>query len=112
MLARVLIVLLGLGLAAHPASAEQMVLPMVIQCNSEPGTIMSMIQEQYQEQPFTQGTGIIQTLQGQWMPAIIYTFLNPQTMSFSIVAVDPQTQAECLLLAGKDLAPIIPGDRL
>lgn len=112
MLARVLIVLLGLSLTAVPASAEPMVLPMVTHCDNEPGKIMGMIQEQYQEQPFAQGSGLIQTLQGQLMQVNLYTFLNPQTRSFSMVAVETQTQIECLLFAGKDFAPIIPGDRL
>lgn len=112
MLARVLIVLLGLGLTAVPASAEPMILPMITHCDNEPGKIMSMIQERYQEQPFAQGSGVIQNLKGEWMQVNVYTFLNPQTQSFSMVAVEPQTQIECLLFAGKDFAPIIPGERL
>jgi len=118
MLARVLAPLLGLFLmiAAQTVKADPTVMGLMLRCESKPGDMFKMVQEKYGEIPFSSSTGIIQDVQGRWLQANIYMFINPTTFSYSIIAVDPVSETQCMLLAGKEFKPIgspfIDGDKL
>jgi hypothetical protein len=117
MLARVLTVLLGLFLATAVADetlAEPMLMGTMLQCDNEPGKIISMVQEKYGEIPFSTAQGVIQNINGSWMKAEVVTTINPSSMSYSVIIIEPDSGTECLLLAGSNFAPAfsVQGDPL
>jgi len=111
MLGRVLAVLLGtLILTTGQAKAESLMMGIALQCDSEAGKIMAMVQDKYGEQPFAQAEGLIQNINGKWQKAFVYTFINPHKGSYSIIISDPVSGIECLMLAGEKFMPIVQGD--
>lgn len=117
MLARVLAPLLGLFLAtftaASAANAAQSVMPIMLQCDTDPGKVLGMVSNQYGELALAQGEGIVQSaISGRFQPAEIYITVNPQTLSYSVIAVDPQSGTECLLMVGSNFRPVSHGDPL
>lgn len=108
MLARVLAPLLGLFLmiVATPIKADPKVMGLQLQCESTPGLMFEMVQEKYGEMPFSSGRGIIQSISGQWLEAEIYMFINPTKGSYSVIAVDPGSGLQCMLLAGQQFKPV------
>ena len=105
MLARVLAVLLGLVLATS-AQADPQRLPIILHCDDAPGTILSMVQQRYGEQPFAQGEGVVQLATGDWIELEILTMVNPSTGSYSIIGREPITGTECMILAGAKFGPV------
>jgi len=115
MLARILAPLLVFFLAtASLAQAEPRMMGIALQCDSEPGKIIQMVQDKYGEIPFAVAEGIVQNITGRWQSGIIIQTVNPEAQSFSIIIQDPQGGTECLLLAGSKFSPalVIPGDKL
>jgi hypothetical protein len=106
MLVRLTALLLGSFLAVtNNAIAEPMVMPIVLQCDTQPGKMISMVQEQYEEQPFFTGQGIFMGGDSRWNDALILSTANPRSGTFSIIMIDPQSGAECMLMVGNKLAP-------
>ena len=108
MLARVLAPLLVFFLAtasADETKAEPMIMGTMLQCDSTPGKIISMVQDKYGEIPFSTATGIIQDIKGRWLQAEVYITINPSSMSYSVIVIEPNTGLECLLLAGRNFQP-------
>ena len=100
-----------LVLASSIAQAEPVPFATVQQCETEDsGKIFDLVQNQYSEIPFLEGTTIVQTIQGTWIGADFYMLMNPETRSFSIILVDPSSGIECLWLAGENAAPSLAGD--
>ena len=117
MLARVLAPLLVFFLAtasANDTKAEPMLMGTMLQCDNEPGKIISMVQEKYGEIPFSTAQGVIQSINGSWMQAEVVTTINPSSMSYSVIIIEPGSGTECLLLAGSNFAPAfsVQGDPL
>lgn len=112
MLARVLTVLLGLFLTTLPAQAEPLSLPLLAHCESEPGDLISKIQNEWGEVPLARGNGIIQSLSGGWMQSEFFIMVNPQEYTVSIIAIDPESGVECLLMVGDKFRPVAMGDPL
>jgi hypothetical protein len=112
MLGRALALLLGLFLTTN-AQAEAFVMPTMQTCQMDnPGSTFAIAQEQYGEQPFLQGMTFVTTIQGQFLMAEMYLLLNPETKTFSLILRDPNTDVECLWLAGGEIVPMIQGDPL
>ena len=88
-------------------SAEPAPLASIQWCEPEPGKMFEMVQDKYGEQPFIQGSASIQTLQGPWLKGNFYMLMNPDTRTFSIILIDPQSGLECLWLAGGDVVPSV-----
>ena len=110
MLARVLAPLLVFFLAtasADETKAEPRMMGIALQCDSEPGKIVQMVQEKYGEIPFATAEGIVQNITGAWQAGIIIQTVNPEARSLSIIISDPISGTECLLLAGKKFAPAL-----
>lgn len=110
MLARVLAPLLVFFLAtasADETKAEPVMMGIALQCDSQPGKIIQMVQDKYGEIPFATAKGIVQNITGRWQSGIIIQTVNPQARSFSIIIQDPQGGTECLLLAGNSFAPVL-----
>ena len=101
-------VVLGLFLTLTPAHAEPMIMGSMLHCDSESGKIISMVQEKYGEIPLATAQGIIQQINGRWVQADVVTTINPTSMSFSVIIIDPATGLECLLLAGQNFRPAGP----
>ena len=117
MLARVLAVLLVFVLAtavADQTKAEPMIMGTMLQCDTEPGKIIGMVQDKYGEVPFSTAQGIIQSINGSWMQAEVVTTINPSAMTYSVIIIEPSSGTECLLLAGTNFAPAfsVQGDPL
>lgn len=118
MLARVLAPLLGLFLTAAittQSRAEPNLMPVVLQCDTEPGKVFEMVSGQYGEVALAQGEGILQSaISGRFQPAEIFITINPQTLSYSIIARDPNSGTECLVMVGSNFRPVtqIKGDPL
>ena len=104
MLGRILAVLLVFVLATS-AHAEPKMMGVITQCDDEPGKVMQMVQERYNELPFSIGEGVIQNIQGAWIRGEMLMFVNPSSGSYSIILREPATGVECLLLAGGKLRP-------
>jgi hypothetical protein len=82
------------------------------QCELEsPGAIFQMVQDKYGEVPMLQGKTMVQSVRGPYLNANLYMFMNPETRTYSIILVDPNTGMECLWLAGGELAPIYSGEQ-
>lgn len=92
------------------AQADEMSLPTVAQCDTDPKNILKVVEEQYDEVPFVEGDGGIISVNGQYMVTQFYMYLNPESKSFSIVIIDPITGAGCLYFAGNNLIPSVTGD--
>ena len=117
MLAKILAPLLVFFLAtasADETKAEPMLMGTMLQCDNEPGKIISMVQEKYGEVPFSTAQGVIQGISGSWMKAEVVTTINPSSMSYSVIIIEPDSGTECLLLAGSNFAPAfsVQGDPL
>ena len=107
MLARVLAMLLALSLTTQ-AQAEPRMMGITLQCDNESGRILEMVQSgNYQELPFASAQGIVQNITGRWQAADVVMTVNPDSRSFSIVIIDPNSGTECLLLAGQKFGPIV-----
>lgn len=100
---KVLAVVLFLAtLVTSQAQAEPKQFASIQQCNDEPGWIFNMVQQQYGEIPFLNGTAVIQAWPtSQWLTGEFYMTVNPDTMTFSIIMRDPASGLECLWLAGE-----------
>lgn len=106
MLGRLSALLLGSILAiTNNVNANPMVMPIILQCESEGGKMLSMVQEQYGEIPFFTAKGLFQGPDGKWNESILISTVNPSNNNFSLVMVDPVSGAECLLMAGSELRP-------
>ena len=108
MLARVLAVLLVFFLAtasADETKADPAMMGTLIQCDTEPGNIIGMVQEKYGEIPFSTATGVVQNINGRWHSAEVLMTINPTSYSYSVIIREPDTGLECLLLAGQNFAP-------
>jgi hypothetical protein len=105
MLGRILTVLLGIFLAT-PISAEPVSMGIILQCESESGKMFDLTQSKYGEIPLASGEGIFMSLTGQWKNAHMFMTVNPETKSYSIIIVDPETGTECMLLPGGNFRPI------
>jgi len=98
--------------AVKIATAEPLMMGIALQCESEPGKIFAMVQDKYGEIPFSTGEVIMQNITGAWQQGRMYTFINPESKSFTMIVVDPISEVECLLVAGKNFAPAVPGPSL
>jgi len=106
MQARVLAVLLGLFLTpVTSAKAENLLMGIALQCESEPGKIIELVQEKYGEVPMAIGQGILQNISGKWQGAEVLMTVNPETRSYSVIVRDPVGEVECILLAGNNFEP-------
>lgn len=106
MRARVLAVLLGLFLTpATSATAENLLMGIALQCESEPGKILELVQEKYGETPLAVGQGVLQNITGKWQGAEVLMTVNPESKSYSIIIRDPVSGVECILLAGNNFKP-------
>jgi hypothetical protein len=113
MLARVLALLLALCLTTQ-AQAEPRMMGIALQCDNEAGKIITMVQEKYQEIPFATAQGLVQNITGKWQAAEVVVFMHPESRSFSVILIDPNSGTECLLLAGQGFTGIseVLGDPL
>lgn len=110
MLGRVLAPLLVFFLAtasADETKAEPRMMGIALQCDSEPGKIVNMVQEKYGEIPFATAEGIVQNITGAWQTGIVIQTVNPTAFTYSIIISDPISGTECLLLAGNKFAPAL-----
>lgn len=99
------------GLASSLALSEPVPFATVQQCElEEQGILFDLVQSQYGEIPFLEGKTLVQTIQGTWLEAEFYMLMNPETRSFSVILVDPNSGTECLWLAGQNAAPSPVGD--
>jgi len=105
MLGRLLTVLLGIFLTT-PISAEPLSMGVILQCESESGKMFDLTQSKYSEIPFAAGEGIFMSLSGQWKNAHVFMTVNPDTKSYSIIIVDPDTGIECMLMPGGNFRPL------
>ena len=95
------------GLVSTVAQAEVLPLATVQRCETEPNKMFEMVQEEYGEIPFLQGTTLVQAFPSlEWLNGDFYMTMNPDTRTFSIIVVDPQTGMECLWLGGQNAQPI------
>ena len=106
MLARVLAMLLALGLTTN-AQAEPRMMGIALQCDDESGTILSMVQDKFEELPFASAEGIVQNISGRWQAAQVIMTVHPDTRTYSVVIIDPNSGTECLLLAGTGFGGIV-----
>lgn len=97
----------GLVTLTQSIAQEQQPLPFasVQWCEPQAGKMFDMVQDKYGEQPFLQGEATVQTLQGQWIKGNFYMLMNPDTRTFSVILVDPESGLECLWLAGGKVKP-------
>jgi len=107
MLGRVLAPLLVFFLTTASANAEPRMMGIALQCDTEPGKIVQMVQEKYGELPFATGQGIVQNISGAYQSGIVIQTVNPEERSFSIIISDPISGTECLLLPGNSFAPAL-----
>lgn len=105
MLGRVLAPLLGALFLTTPAQAEPTMMGIALHCDSQPGKILEMVQEKYGELPFATAEGVVRNITGPWQTGVIVQTVNPQSLTFSIMIIDPISGTECLLLAGSKFAP-------
>lgn len=106
MLARVLAVLLALCLTTHAQAASRM-MGIALQCDDESGTLLSMVQDKYNELPFASAEGLVQNISGRWQTAQVVMTVDPDSRSYSIILIDPNSGTECLLLAGQKFGGIV-----
>lgn len=92
------------------AQAEEMALPTVAQCDSDPEKIFKVVEEQYNEVAFIEGNGGVISVNGQYMISEFKMYLNPESKSFSVIIIDPITGVACLYFAGNNLIPSVTGD--
>lgn len=98
----------GLVCATNIAlAADPLPLATVQWCEPESGKMFDMVQNKYGEIPFIQGSTSVQTMQGSWLKGDFYMLMNPESKTFSIILVDPQSGLECLWLAGGDVVPSV-----
>lgn len=96
---------LGLGFV-NIAYADPLPIATAQMCDTEPGKVISMVQDKYGEEPFLVGNTVVQNLRGGWMKGELLMFIHPENHNFSIVITDPITGLECLWLAGDDVQPV------
>lgn len=110
MLGRLTALLLGSCLAVtNSAQAQQqpVQVPVSLACDRDVQNILGLVQSKYGEIPFAQAKGILQLAQnGQWINGNVIQTINPDTMSFSIIIMDPASGMGCMVIAGRDFVPV------
>jgi hypothetical protein len=108
MLGRLSAVLLGIFLAVPiNAQAEQFVMPIGLRCDTDANNIIDMVQTKYGEIPFASSQTLVQVVpQGGWLPGVTMQFINPSSGSFSLIMMDENTGAGCLVIAGQKMTVI------
>jgi len=112
MLDRALAMLLGLFLTTSLAIAEPAMMGTVTNCETENGKMLQLVQEKYGEIPLSRAMGLIQSINGKWMEVEVYIFLNPESKSYSVIALEPESGIQCLVIAGGGMEPIFSGKPL
>ena len=106
MLGRLSTLLLGSTLAITTSvKAEQKLFPVLLPCNTEPSSILNLVQDKYEELPFATAQGLVQSQDGEWFNGLVIQTVNPETRTFSVIWIDPQSGAECMVTTGKDFTP-------
>ena len=108
MLRRIPTALLGIFLTVpFNAQAEQFVMPIGLRCDTDVNNIIDMVQTKYGELPFATSESLVQVVpQGSWLPGITMQFINPSSGSFSLIMMDEDTGAGCLVIAGQKMTAI------
>ena len=104
---RFALVLFALLFVYSSAAAEPKKLMITMECDSDPSKLLDLAQgPQYQEIPFAGGKGVLKpsAMGGQPVPAELLITVNPDTRTFSILALFRDNHA-CLVLPGGDFAP-------
>ena len=104
---RFALVLFALLFVYSSAAAEPKKLMITIECDSDPSQLLDLAQgPQYQEIPFAGGRAILKPTQmgGQAVPVELLITVNPNTRSFSILALFADNHA-CLVVPGGSFAP-------
>ena len=104
---RIAIVLFALLFVYSSATAEPKKLMITIECDSDPSKLLDLAQgPQYQEIPFAGGKGVLKpsAMGGQPVPIELLLTVNPDTRTFSILALFRDNHA-CLVVPGGDFAP-------
>jgi hypothetical protein len=98
------------GILTSSALAEQKKLAVLIDCDSDTSKIFDLVQgERFKEIPFAQGSMIVQiaAFNGAPVTAEMIMTVNPQTQTYSMIAMFPDNHA-CIIVPGAKFTPIIP----
>ncbi len=110
MLGRLAALLLGSILAVtNSAQAEKqpVLMPVALACDMDVQNILGLVQSKYGEIPFATAKGILQLAQnGQWINGDVIQTINPESLSYSLIIMDPSTGMGCMVIAGRDFTPI------
>jgi hypothetical protein len=104
---RFALVLFALLFVYSSAAAEPKKLMITIECDSDPSKLLDLAQgPQYQEIPFAGAKAILKpsAMNGQAVPVELLLTVNPDTRSFSILALFADNHA-CLVVPGGSFAP-------
>jgi hypothetical protein len=106
MLGRLSALLLGSILAVTnsvQAAQQPVQVEVTLACDMDVSNILELVQTKYGEVPFATATGLMQlTNGGRWISGNIVQTINPQSNSFSLIMMDPETGMGCMIIAGRD----------
>ena len=97
--------LLGLTTSAQ---ANQ-IMPITAACQQSTA-VENFIQDEYQEVPFAQGSGVVRLQGDRYAEGRTKIYLNPEDLGFTVVIEFPQDDVHCIILMGDDFQPVISGD--
>lgn len=86
--------------------------PVMLECDSQPEKIFSLVQNKYGEKPFAAGSILVRSaVTGQFFEAKAFMLVNPDTKSFSLIGMFADGSG-CMLINGNKFTPYIEGKPL
>jgi len=78
----------------------------VLDCDSDAGVVLNLLDEKYKEIPFAEATGIVRNGQtGRFYTSYVILYVNPETKTWTLVSIFDDDGTGCIVQSGKDFRP-------